>query len=99
MTLLQDSEHWFVDGTFKVVPELFFQLYTVQVRAFGTVVPCLYVLLPNKTQGTYVRLFDEIKVLLPHVIPRTITMDFEKAAMNAAIGAFPTVSIHGCFFH
>jgi hypothetical protein len=29
MTLVQQSPHWFMDGTFKVVPELFYQLYTV----------------------------------------------------------------------
>ena len=26
---LAESEHWYADGTFKVCPELFFQLYTV----------------------------------------------------------------------
>jgi len=99
LTLLNDSEHWFMDGTFKIVPALFFQLYTIQVLAFGSILPCMYILLPNKTQITYRRLFEEIKVLQPQVHPLTITIDFEKAAINAASECFPNVEIHGCFFH
>lgn len=38
--LLGESDHSFMDGTFKVVPELFFQLYTIQVLAsFYVVIP------------------------------------------------------------
>ena len=29
VSLLAQSPNWFMDGTFSVVPELFFQLYTV----------------------------------------------------------------------
>lgn len=29
MRLLSQSRHWYADGTFKVVPQLFGQLYTV----------------------------------------------------------------------
>ena len=99
LNLIKDSQHWFMDGTFKVVPELFFQLYTVQALVTGSIVPCLYVLLPNKTQITYCRLFEEIKVLQPQVHPTTITTDFERAAINAATECFANVEIHGCFFH
>jgi hypothetical protein len=97
--LLVQAQHWFLDGTFKIVPELFYQLYTVHALISGDVIPCLYVLLPNKTQATYLRLFQEMKALVPDLQPSTMTMDFEKASMNAAIAIFPTVSIHGCFYH
>ncbi|KAL3853327.1 hypothetical protein ACJMK2_016875 [Sinanodonta woodiana] len=99
LNLIKDSQHWFMDGTFKVIPELFFQLYTVHALVTGSIVPCLFVLLPNKTQVTYCRLFEEIKVLQPQVHPTTITMDFEKAAINAATECFANVEIHGFFFH
>src|SRR5688572_17336502 len=88
-----------MDGTFKVIPELFFQLYTVQCLSPESIVPCWFVLLPNKTQATYSRLFEEIKVLQPQVRPATITMDFEKAAINAGNQCFTKAEIHGCFFH
>ena len=29
LQLLRESEHWYVDGTFKVCPEIFYQLYTI----------------------------------------------------------------------
>ena len=47
MNVLKESDHWFMDGTFKVVPELFFQLYTVQALLFGSIIPCMYILLPE----------------------------------------------------
>ena len=85
-------------GTFKIVPELCFQLYTVQVQALSSIVPCLYILLPNKTEVTYRHVLDAIKVFTPLVNPETITTDFEKAAITAALDTFPNVEVHGCFF-
>ena len=29
LQFLADSEHWYADGTFKVYPEIFFQMYTI----------------------------------------------------------------------
>lgn len=97
--MLSASAHWFMDGTFKVVPELFFQLYTIHAQTLGTIIPCLYVLLPNKTQETYRRLFEEVKRLTSQANPTSVTMDFEKAAMNAIQESFQEVEIHGCFYH
>jgi len=58
--LLAISEDWFGDGTFKVCPDIFFQLYTIHARINQRVIPCVYALLPNKTRQTYERLFREI---------------------------------------
>ena len=99
LQMLRDSQHWFMDGTFKVVPELFFQLYTIHVQNLGAIIPSLYVLLPNKKQETYRRLFEEIKRLPSQANPTSVTMDFEKAAMNAIQESFGEVEIHGCFYH
>src|ERR1700733_10820693 len=91
MNLLQQSPHWFMDGTFKSVPELFFQLYTIHSLASGDAIPCLYVLLPNKTNTTYRRLFQAMQTIVPGLQPTTVTMDFEIAAMNAVNASFPGV--------
>lgn len=40
-SLLADSRTWYADGTFKVVPEYFFQLYTIHVEKDGFVYPCI----------------------------------------------------------
>ncbi|KAL3859047.1 hypothetical protein ACJMK2_009284 [Sinanodonta woodiana] len=77
----------------------FLKLYTVQALVTGSIVPCLYFLLPDKTQVIYCRLFEEIKVLHLQVHPTTITTDFKKATINAATECFANVEIHGCFFH
>ena len=59
--LLAESPSWFMDGTFKTAPELFFQLYTIHSCTAKKVLPCVYALLPNKQQATYNRLFEILK--------------------------------------
>ena len=36
-----ESPFWYCDGTFKVVPELFFQLCTIQAEKEGMAIPCI----------------------------------------------------------
>ena len=57
---LAESEHWYADGTFKVSPELFFQLYTIHGEQQGSIFPCAFGLLANKTEATYTRFFREV---------------------------------------
>ena len=79
--LLGQSYDWFCDGTFKVVPEVFYQRYTVHAKIGTNIFPCIYALLPNKTQATYVRVLREISNITNAASPNK--MDFEKAAMSA----------------
>ena len=39
LSLLGESQSWYVDGTFKVVPEQFFQLYTLHAQKGGVIIP------------------------------------------------------------
>ena len=95
------SDFWLCDGTFKVVPTIYFQLYSVHFTfAPGMTPAALYVLLPNKTEATCVRMVQEIKRLIPTASPQTILTDFEKAAMNAFAVEFRGITvITGCYFH
>ncbi|KAM7293457.1 uncharacterized protein ISCGN_026587 [Ixodes scapularis] len=52
---LSRSKAWFMDGTFKVTPSIFFQVYTVHGMYKDAVIPLVYALLPNKTEETYQR--------------------------------------------
>ena len=88
-----------MDGTFAIVPELFFQLYTVHALIGGDVISCLYCLLPNKTTETYERVFMEIKALIPNAQPATVMMDYEKAAMNSVAECYEGIDVQGCFYH
>ena len=48
---LRGAEVWSADGTFKVTPLLWAQMYTVRAVMGGYVLPCIFALLPNKTWG------------------------------------------------
>ena len=88
-----------MDGTFKTVPLLFYQLYTIAVKKGGHFLPVVYALLPNKTQETYETLLDLRKETNDDLSPTNITIDFEKAIINAIYIKFPESHIQGCYFH
>ncbi|XP_064637148.1 uncharacterized protein LOC135493607 [Lineus longissimus] len=100
---LATSDFWFADGTFKVVPEVFFQLYTIHsLTANGSVFPSVYALITNKRQDTHARVLQEVSAIAGGVNglqPTKVLIDFERAAMNAILGVFPDVEVKGCFFH
>ena len=60
MRLLATSEHWFMDGTFKLCPEIFYQIYTIHALINNQIFPCVFGLLPSKTENIYNRFFTEI---------------------------------------
>ena len=60
LRFLSECDHWYGDGTVKVCPDLFFQLYTIHGQQNGNIYPCVFALLPNKTANTYVRFFQEV---------------------------------------
>lgn len=88
-----------MDGTFKIAPSLFSQVFVILGTRNGGVHPCLYALLPNKNQATYNRLLMEIKNLAPGINAGSISVDFEIAIHNAFRTEFPNIEIRGCFFH
>ncbi len=99
LQLLTTARHWTMDGTFKIVPQLFFQLYTVHALIQGQTIPCAYGLLPNKQEVTYTNFFQILKEAQPNLNPESITIDFELAAKNAVTSVFPDTHLHGCNFH
>lgn len=97
LQFLSNSQHWYADGTFKVCPEVFYQVYTVHAQRGGRIFPCSFALLPNKTEGTYTRLFRE---LFNHVNgPDDMLVDFERSAINALHNVNQQLEIKGCFYH
>lgn len=99
LDLMERNDSWFFDGTFKVAPRLFFQLFSIHVLAEGTVIPCVYALLQNKHQSTYERVFGILKNKRPNLNPSKLLSDFEKAAIVAFTSTFPDAEMSGCFFH
>jgi len=99
LQLLQKCEHWFADGTFSTSPNLFYQIYTVHGIQFNNVIPSIFALLPNKTETTYVSFYNALQTLNESLNPKSIMVDFEKAAINAIQSVFTNTSVRGCFFH
>ncbi|KII66875.1 hypothetical protein RF11_08087 [Thelohanellus kitauei] len=96
---LKNSDFWHCDGTFKVVPSIFTQLFTIHVTIGNTVIPAVYSLLSNKERASYEEVFAIIRGVVDGNQPGSILMDFEMSMMNAARNIFPDSSIKGCFFH
>ena len=99
LQFLSNSQHWYADGTFKVCPEVFFQVYTVHAQQGGRIFPCSFALLPNKTEGTYTRLFRELFNHVNGNSPDGILVDFERSAISALHNVNQQLEIKGCFYH
>lgn len=108
LELLSQSDTWFLDGTFKVSPTIFTQLFTVlgtHTRNQITVaLPMVYALLSSKEENQYSSVLNAIveaaeKYRITDCRPRKIMTDFEKAIINACKEVFPDVVLKCCFFH
>lgn len=99
LNLLQQNEHWFMDGTFKVSPTIFTQVFTIHALINNSAYPLIYVLLPAKTEHGYERVMRKIVELHPGLTPSSIMVDFEKAILNSCETVFPGARLVGCFFH
>jgi hypothetical protein len=104
MELLCDKDsRVFGDGTFKTCPRYFFQMYTLHALKSDTYVPCVYALLPSKTEQVYTEMFRQVKTIaLDYGLElelEQIHLDFEKSSHQAARVVWPNLSVKGCHFH
>lgn len=102
---LSNSPILLADGTFKTVPTLFQQMYTLHGIVRGYCFPLVYCLCVRKDEATYRRIGGKTVELCQQMRrpatlqPRVVLTDFEMAAMNAARATFPDATIRGCLFH
>ena len=84
--------------TFEVAPEIFKQLYTLNVQNKGVNLPLFYALLPNKKESTYKAMFD---MSSEHIYnpPKLFYCDFEKTQINSILQTWEDTTIGGCLFH
>ena len=99
VAMLGNYENWFMDGTFKTVPPLYLQLYTIHSLVDGRTIPAVYALLPDKRRTTYERLLTSLVALNANLAPATVMTDFELGAQSAVKDVFPDAQAKGCFFH
>ena len=67
LELLKESSHVYFNATFKVVPRLYYQLFTVFVPYADAAFPVLYALMTRKTHAAYLALFQNLKELVPYL--------------------------------
>ena len=94
LDLLARSPQWFADGTFKLCPELFFQIN-------HEVIPCVFRLLPAKNEASYVQFLTTVRNAVRNIgnVLVGILVDFEVAAINAIGNVMSALQISGCFYH
>ena len=63
LRVLEKSNFWLADGTFKVTPKMFYQLYSIHVSISGKAPACIYAFLPIKTEKTYHSFLEALKTL------------------------------------
>ena len=100
LQLHSNSDNWFGDGTFKVCPEVFFQLYTIHAKLAGRVLPCIYALLPNKQGFPYTRLVQHILAAAEPLGNRSsmLIFNFKNTAISAAENVFENVEVSFRFY-
>lgn len=104
LQVLQASDTVYMDGTFSACPNLWNQLYILHARRGSTTFPLVYALLPDRRTTTYARLFRCLKHEVEEkthrsLLPATVQIDFEQAAIRAVHEEFPDANVKGCFFH
>ncbi|XP_030072563.1 FLYWCH-type zinc finger-containing protein 1 [Microcaecilia unicolor] len=99
LQILEENNHWFIDGTFKISPELFFQVFSIHALVDKSALPLVYVLMMDKKEETYVRVFRKLVELNGNLNPVSVLADFEKASQNAVTKVFPGSCLSACLFH
>jgi len=111
MELLCQSSMWFLDGTFKMAPNIFTQIFTIlslRQRAGRpdemTSFPFIYTLLTSKKKEEYVEVLRAVRDAtaqfnITHCNPDRIMSDFELSIIQACPVVYPQVPIAACFFH
>ena len=87
------------DGTFYVVPKLFYQLFTIFIQESHHAIPAIHVLMSKKNELLYEAVLQKIANMIPHFKPKLAIGDFEKASRNSFRTIFSTIEISGCLFH
>ena len=103
---LAASLYWLWDGTFSVVPHLFYQLWTIHgyvgLNFNRKCVPLLYVLMSGKSKELYSRVFEELMAIIQEedndLMTKYVICDFETAPISAA-KEFMDIEMFGCVFH
>ena len=99
-----EADTLFLDGTFAITPEPFFQVFILRAKVGDNRYTIAYALLPNKREITYTELFQLLVDVCQAATDKTINpvsihIDCELAIINSVIKVFKNVQIRLCRFH
>ena len=98
MSHLSNAKVWISDGTFKVVPKEFSQLYVIHGKIFNKDFPLAYILMKNRTEAMYSKVLSILKENNVK-FPQYLIIDFEIQSFNAFKKASKETTIKFCLFH
>ena len=86
---LSNKSHCFMDGAFKLCPEIFYQIYNIHALNNNQVFSCVFALLPDN------QLFREVRndVIRQGNEPTNILINFEGTALNAVTNHMPQLQV------
>nr|XP_039261463.1 uncharacterized protein LOC120337663 [Styela clava] len=107
LKILANSKVWYMDGTFDVVRDPYYQLFSIHafVRSGECTkqLPLVFVLMSRRRKCDYENVFKAIKTILHLNFSGTrvkkFVMDFEAATWQALSLVWPDVRRQGCAFH
>lgn len=96
---IKSAHTWLCDGTFKTAPTDFYQIYIVQCTVLEKAYTMAFLLMPDKSQKTYERVFKKLLELIGDVSVKFLCLDLEKAAFNAWRKVMQNANVCFCYFH
>ena len=83
LSLLRPAHVVYVDATFRVVPSLYHQLFTIFVPHAEYAFPACFALMTTKTTGLYEAVLRKINTMESRFQPTKVIADFEVAPAAA----------------
>ncbi|CAF0793861.1 unnamed protein product [Rotaria sordida] len=96
LSILKQNKHWFTDGTFKMCPDDYYQLFTLHAMMTNAIIPIGYGLLIGKSTEDY-NLFFEKVLEQDDFQSESIMTDFETGTINSVKEMLPNVLYIGMF--
>ena len=98
-SLVKVCKHISFDGTFYIVPKIFYQLFTIFCFYHEHTIPVIHILMTNKSEELYSACLKVVFEIIPDFEPNFAVSDFEDAPRNAFQKQVPGIQITGCLFH
>ncbi|CAF3817177.1 unnamed protein product [Rotaria magnacalcarata] len=98
LSVSNQCEHWFMDGTFSICPKDYYQLFTVHGMFSDQIVLLVYGLFIGKDTNDYDNFFQQLLLKYDYE-PEPILVDFESATLKSTKSIFPDAIQIGCLFH